>query len=56
MKKPIGITAKSGEICPESGVWKVQGYPSAIMPIGQGKLMPSHDGHGVQWELLSYAL
>ncbi len=55
MKHPVGTTAKTGERCPESGVWKVQGGRTTTAPIAKGNRMPPYDGHGVSWELLSYA-
>lgn len=30
---PVGTTARTGEICPESGVWKVLGTASTTAPI-----------------------
>ena len=35
MRFPINTTRKTGEICPESGVWKVVGYPSTTAPIAK---------------------
>lgn len=54
-KKPIGTTAKTGENCPESGVWKVVGTPSTTAPIAEGNRMPPYDGKAVTWQLISYA-
>lgn len=55
MKKPIGTTAKTGEICPESGVWAVVGAPSTTAPIAQGDKMPPYGGNPVTWKLVRYA-
>ncbi len=55
MKKPIGTTAKTGEICPESGVWEVVGTPSTTAPISKGNKMPPYDNKGVVWRLIRYA-
>jgi hypothetical protein len=33
---PLGTTARTGELCPESGVWEVVGSPSTTAPIAQG--------------------
>ena len=38
-KKPIGTTARTGESCPESGVWEVVGSPSTTAPIAYGNTM-----------------
>ena len=54
-KHPIGTTAKTGEKCPESGVWKVQGTPSTTAPIAAGNTMPPYDGRAVTWQLIRYA-
>jgi hypothetical protein len=54
-KVPIGTTAKTGERCPESGVWKVMGYPSTTAPIAEGNRMPPYNGKAVTWQLISYA-
>jgi hypothetical protein len=39
-KVPLGSTARTGEICPESGVWKVVGSPSTTAPIAKHNRMP----------------
>jgi hypothetical protein len=55
MKKPIGTTARTGEKCPESGVWKSQDSPSTTAPISQGNVMPPHNSRAVTWQLTAYA-
>lgn len=52
---PIGTRARTGEICPESGVWKVEGTPSTTAPIAKGNRMPPYDGKAVTWVLSQYA-
>lgn len=54
-KKPLGTKAKTGEKCPESGVWKVVGSPSTTAPISEGNTMPPYSGNAVTWELILYA-
>jgi hypothetical protein len=54
-KKPIGTTAKTGEICPESGVWKVVGSNSTTAPIAKGNKMPPYGNQAVTWQLIQYA-
>jgi hypothetical protein len=54
-RKPIGTEARTGEICPESGVWKVKGPRSTTAPIAKGNTMPPYDGRAVTWVLISYA-
>ena len=55
MRKPIGTIAKTGQLCPESGVWKVMGNPSTTAPIAKGNRMPPYSGKAVSWKLSSYA-
>ncbi len=54
-KHPIGTTAKTGEKCPESGVWEVIGNPSTTAPIAIGNTMPPYRGQAVTWKLIKYA-
>lgn len=55
MRKPIGTKARTGEKCPESGVWKVVGEPSTTAPISERDTMPPYAGRAVTWELIAYA-
>lgn len=55
MKKPIGTTASTGQKCPESGVWKVVGFPTTTAPIAEGNTMPPYGGKAVTWRLEYYA-
>jgi hypothetical protein len=54
-KKPIGTRAKTGETCPESGVWKVDGNPTTTAPISKGNTMPPYGNKAVTWILAQYA-
>jgi hypothetical protein len=54
-RKPIGTTARTGERCPESGVWESQDHPSTTAPIAEGNVMPPHGGRSVTWKLIRYA-
>lgn len=51
----VGATAKTGENCPESGVWKVVGTPSTTAPIAKGNTMPPYSGKAVTWKLTQKA-
>jgi hypothetical protein len=51
----IGMTARTGEVCPVSGVWKVVGTPSTTAPIAKGNRMPPYAGAAVTWQLIKYA-
>ena len=54
-KCPIGTRAHTGERCPESGVWKVDGHPTTTAPIAKGNVMPPYSGRAVAWILIQYA-
>jgi hypothetical protein len=51
---PIGSRVKTGAICPESAVWRVEDTPTATAPIAKGNRMPPY-GRAVYWVLVSYA-
>ena len=55
MKAPIGTIARTGESCPESGVWRVVESPSTTAPIAKGNRMPPYSGNAVAWRLEAYA-
>lgn len=52
---PIGTTARTGEICPESGVWAVVSQPTTTAPIAKGNRMPPYRNRAVTWRLTQYA-
>ena len=54
-RKPLGTTAKTGQKCPESGVWEVVGTPSTTAPIAVGNVMPPYKEKAVTWKLIAYA-
>jgi hypothetical protein len=54
-RKPIGTRVKTGEICPESGVWRAEANPSTTAPIAKGDRMPPYRGQAVVWVLIQYA-
>jgi len=54
-KEPIGTTARTGQKCPESGIWKVVGTPTTTAPIAKGNTMPPYGGNAVTWKLTQYA-
>lgn len=54
-RAPIGTTCRTGETCPESGVWKVVGSPSTTAPIAKGNRFPPYSGKAVSWKLIQYA-
>ena len=55
IRSPIGTRVGTAQSCPESGVWKVDGYPTTTAPIAKGNRMPPYDGKSVIWILIQYA-
>jgi hypothetical protein len=53
-RKPIGTRARTGETCPESGVWKAISTPSTTGPFAKGNRMPPYNNMAVTWELIRY--
>lgn len=49
------MTATTGQKCPKSGVWKVEGTPSTTAPIALGNVMPPYGGKAVTWRLIQAA-
>lgn len=54
-RKPIGTTGRTGEKCPESGVWEVVGSPSTTAPIAINNTFPPYNQKAVTWKLIRYA-
>lgn len=54
MAKPIGTTARTGETCPESGIWKPQNGTTTA-PIAVGNRMPPCNNVATTWTLVQYA-
>lgn len=54
MAKPIGTTARTGETCPESGIWKPQNGTTTA-PIAAGNRMPPYNNVATIWTLVQYA-
>jgi len=53
MKPHIGMTARTGEKCPKSGVWKVTGTPETITTsVSRGNRMPPNAKKNVTWRLI----
>jgi nucleoside 2-deoxyribosyltransferase len=56
LRKPTGTIARTGEICPESGMWKTRkDPPTSTMPFTKGVKMPHYEGRAIIWKLVSYA-
>lgn len=54
-KAPLYTRVGTGHVCPESGVWKVDGNPSTTAPISKSNVMPPYGGRSVIWMLIQYA-
>ena len=52
---PLGTKRKTGETCPESGVWKALSNPSTTIPLAKGNTFPPYNNQSVIWELIQYA-
>ncbi len=54
MKSPLGTRAYTGQLCPESGVWKPENG-NTTAPIAKDNRMPPYGGAAVYWILIQYA-
>ncbi len=54
-KVPLGTMRRTGEKCPESGVWESQDFPSTTGPFAYSNVFPPHNGRAVYWKLIRYA-
>lgn len=53
-KRPIGTKQRTGEVCVESGVWRVDGG-SATAPIAIHNRMPRYNTRAMVWVLIRHA-
>ena len=55
-KAVLGTRKRTGETCPESGVWKVDdAFQTTTAPIARGNTFPPYRGNAVWWILVQYA-
>jgi hypothetical protein len=54
LKNPLGTIARTGELCPENGIWKTTNQPTTTIPFATGLKMPAIQGKPVVWRLVSY--
>ncbi len=52
--KPIGTKSRTGEKCPESGIWQPE-RERETAPIAKGNRMPPYRGNAVTWVLIQHA-
>lgn len=55
MALPLGTTGKTGERCPESGVWQAISTPTTTAPIAKGNIFPPYANKAVIWKLIRHA-
>ena len=55
LKKPFGTKVRSGELCPESGIWRSVTTPSKSTSIAQGRTMPQYRARNIHWKLIRYS-
>lgn len=48
------MVLKSGQVCPENGIWVLDGYAHPKIRISKGQTFPKINGHLVNWKLLIY--
>lgn len=53
MKPRLGMTARTGEKCPKSGVWRAMGVPETVtQSVSRGNRMPANGNKNVSWKLI----
>lgn len=52
---PPGSKASSGQLCPQSGVWKSEVH-QVVVGISKGNVMPQYQSQSVEWQLTKYSL
>lgn len=51
-KPPPGALAHTGDDCPATGAWVVDGLPESSATMVKGNIMPPYDGKSVVWRYL----
>ncbi len=52
LRGSVGITVRTGQRCPESGIWRVENIPSATAPVAIHAVMPPYGNRTVTWVLV----
>jgi hypothetical protein len=52
LEDQLTLVAQTGDVCPESGVWKVTDIGATTAQIAKGTRMPPYQGQPVTWELI----
>lgn len=53
-KAAIGTVVKTGDICPETGIWETDKGTSKQKKLQKGAKMPPQNFMSVNWKLISY--
>lgn len=54
----VAVKGKTGEVCPESGIYQCQTHQSNTIPLSRGERFPPCSwggGHGTTWVLVKRA-
>lgn len=54
MNTQVGTMARTGDICPETGIWEVQDCASITFILNEGSVIPNYKGNNVMWKLVDY--
>jgi hypothetical protein len=52
MRVALGTRLRTGDVCPQTGIWRVLKVAASSTPVLQGKPMPPYGGRSVMWELI----
>ncbi|MEV6636269.1 hypothetical protein AB0M54_36505 [Actinoplanes sp. NPDC051470] len=52
MRVALGTRLRTGDVCTQSGVWRVIKVTTSSTPMQKGQAMPAHAGRSVVWELV----
>lgn len=53
MKPRLGMTARTGDKCPKSGVWRALGITENVtMSVSRGNRMPMYGNKNINWKLI----
>jgi hypothetical protein len=52
MRVALGTRLQTGDVCTQTGIWRVPKVHASQTPVVQGHVMPAHQGVTVIWELM----
>lgn len=52
---PVGTTASSWALCPQTGIWKNESY-QVVVGVSKGMVMPQYQHQDVNWILTEYTM